>query len=129
MNTLTDVERQAKLLMAAHGLEDIPFRFTNGTKAIAVVRGYRTTVRGQRVNYEVRDLGISRRWAQALPQDELYEVMLHEIAHILSVRRYGLNIRPHGVEFRTTVRAIGGSYKVSGRCFKPSVNIDGTPRG
>jgi predicted SprT family Zn-dependent metalloprotease len=122
MNDLNEVERKARMLMTAHGVGSLGFRFSKGTKQIAALHMQRHRSATGPVNLATT-ITLSRRWALVMPEQDILEVMLHEIAHALTCNA----TRPHGPEFAAVVRRLGG--KATRRCFNPSVNIDGSPRG
>lgn len=121
MNDLTKVEQQARALMTAHGVGRLNFRFSKAYRAIAACafQTYRTPNGLCHIPTEIR---LSKRWAMVLPEQEIWEVMIHEIAHALTANAGS----PHGREFQAAVRKMGG--KATRRCFSPSVNLDGSPR-
>lgn len=121
MNNLQEVERKARMLMTAHGVGLLSFRFSKGTKQIAALHLKRYQSATGPVNLPT-EIALSRKWASVMPDSDILEVMLHEIAHALTVNAE----RPHGPEFAAVVRRLGG--KATRRCFSPSVNLDGTPR-
>lgn len=121
MNNLQTIRKQAEMLMTHHGVGRIRFDFDRGTRRIACVKYNIMTVNNKQIKL-VTALTMSKRWAMVLPDSDIWEVMIHEIAHIHTIDAK----RPHGVEFKNTVRALGG--RATGVCFSPSVNIDGTPR-
>lgn len=122
MNNLREVETHAKALMTMHGVGHVPFRFSKATRTIASVSFKRIPSDTGPVNLPTQ-LSFSRRWASVMPADDLREIMLHEIAHILNL---DAKAAPHGREFQAIVRRLGG--RATRRCFSPSVNLDGTPR-
>lgn len=121
MNNLASVERNARMLMTAHGVGSMEFRFSKGTRQIAACHFARYRSATGDVNIP-RTIALSRKWATVMPDSDLHEVMLHEIAHALTANAK----TPHGPEFKAVVRQLGG--KATNRCFEPSVHIDGTPR-
>lgn len=122
MNDIKKVERHIKALMTHHGVGNVDFRFSKATRVIAAVAFRRVkSPTGALVALPV-ELRFSKRWAMVLPEQELWEVMIHEIAHIKTLNAG----KPHGREFQRAVVAMGGMS--TRRCFSPSVNIDGTPR-
>ena len=121
MNDLNDIERKARMLMTAHGVGSLDFAFDRGTRRIAALHMAKYNSATGPVNL-AKKITFSRKWALVLPEQDVWEVMIHEIAHALTC-----NARtPHGPEFAAVVRRLGG--KATKRCFSPSVNIDGTPR-
>lgn len=118
MNSLANVEKVARGIMYDHGQTHLKFRFSKGVRQIAALH-YHRHVGNIRVPHTI---ALSRRWALVMPMDEIREVMLHEIAHSMTIDAR----LPHGPEFRKAVRSLGG--KATNRCFIPSVYIDGTPR-
>ena len=121
MNSLIEVENQCRMLMTAHGVGALGFRFSKGTRQIAALHCQRHRSATGDVNLPVM-IVLSKHWAKVLPKVEIWEVMIHEIAHALTVNAG----QPHGREFALAVIKMGG--KATKRCFSPSVNIDGTPR-
>ncbi len=120
-NDLGQVELHARALMTAHGVGSLGFRFSKGTKQIGALHMQRRRSATGVVNIATQ-ITLSRKWATVMPYSDLVEIMLHEIAHALTVNAG----QPHGPEFQAAVRRIGG--RATRRCFSPSVNIDGTPR-
>ncbi len=121
-NDLRQVERHARALMTAHGVGSLEFRFSKGTRQIGALHMRRIRSVNGDINLP-HTIALSRRWATVMPYTDLVEIMLHEIAHALTAHAS----QPHGREFQDAVRRIGG--RATRRCFSPSVNIDGTPRG
>lgn len=119
VNDLNEIERHAKALMLATGVGRLGFRFTRGTRTIAVCQGIKFV---QTNTFIPHTIGLSKRWAQVLPMEEIREILIHEIAHALTPGQ----AQVHGVEFKRKVRELGGT--ATNRCFQPSVYIDGTPR-
>lgn len=107
--------------MAAHGAGNLPFSFDRGVRRIAAT--HMTEIRSSSDLVRIaKAISMSKRWALVLPEHDILEVMLHEIAHVHSVNAK----RPRGPEFRAAILRLGGI--ASGRCYRPSVNIDGSPR-
>lgn len=118
MNSLTSVERQCRSLMTAHGVGSLDFRFTRGTTTIAQMGWVR--IGDTRL---AKYIGLSKRWGLVLPESDLWQIMIHEIAHAKVVHK---ETRPHGREFQRAVRAMGANS--TNRCYRPTVYIDGRPR-
>lgn len=118
MNNLEEVETKCKALMTAHGVGYVKFRFSKAWREIACVHGVTFVKTGVSIPTE---LTLSRKWALVLPDNDLLEVMLHEIAHIMTIDEE----KEHGPRFAATVRSLGG--KSTRRCYLPSVNLDGSP--
>lgn len=120
-NDLAHVERQARALMTASGVGSLDFAFDRGTRRIAACHMKRYQSATGPVNLATK-ITISKKWALVMPDSDLAEIMVHEIAHALTANARS----PHGAEFRAVVRKLGGI--ASSRCYSPSVDINGNPR-
>lgn len=104
---LTDASHLARRLMNEHGLGRVPFEFDRGRKRIGACHYIR--INGVLI---VSKITLSHHYTAALPESEIKEVILHEIAHA-KVGAVG-----HGPEWRAMARSLG----IEGnRCHVPSV--------
>lgn len=108
-------EQLAKALMMRHGVGHLPFEFTRTKRTIAACQyaGFK----GDRRTWMPTKIMLSEHWAVTLTEDEVREVIIHEIAHALTLTTDG----GHGYRFKAQVRAMGG--KVTDRCFVPETAI------
>lgn len=98
-------ERQAKLLMAAHGLTDKGWRFEwdNAARRFGQCR------------YSTKTISMSRQLTKQRTEASVRNTMLHEIAHALTPGA------GHGYEWRMKAIAIGCDGK---RCSDDKVEVE-----
>ncbi|MGD2055902.1 MAG: SprT-like domain-containing protein, partial [Gammaproteobacteria bacterium] len=83
--------------------------------------------------YRVRE---GRRWIRYNPwifarhlEDSLGQTIPHEVAHYVTDILYGLaNIRPHGVEWRAVMHALGAEPRATGRYDLEGIPVRGQRR-
>jgi hypothetical protein len=97
------IRRQATALMHAHGVGHLEFGFTKAVRALG-----QTGFIGETPRY----IKLSAHWCKVLDDNDIHDVMIHEIAHAHAGFSAG-----HGVVFKNKARALGGS---SSRCFTPT---------
>lgn len=76
---LQEIEKQAKSLMALHGVGNVGFGFDN-----AKVRLGATHAKRIGNVHMVEKITLSKHYAMLLPKEEIRDVILHEIAHALT---------------------------------------------
>lgn len=114
-----NLEKAAELahsLMMKHGLGHLPFEFTRTKRVIGSC--HFQGLKGDRRTYRPTKISMSAHWAKAMDEHEVREIILHEIAHGLTVTKDP----GHGYVFKAQVRALGG--KATDTCYKPEVQID-----
>ena len=104
---LKEAEKQAKALMTAHGVGHIPFAFDNGKRRLGATH-FRTI---GNTTLPIK-ISLSRHYVVLLPEDEIRDVVLHEIAHALAGKDAG-----HGPLWRVAARKVGAKAQ---RCAVPS---------
>lgn len=97
---------QARLLVKSHGI-DIPVELDGGKRRMGATH-FR--------NKEAYKISLSRHFIDLLGDDEIRNIVLHEIAHVKAGRDAG-----HGPVFRMHARALGIS---TNRCGDPSDSPD-----
>lgn len=90
---LNEVEKLANELMGLHNLSHLSFRFDGGLRRIGscVSRGG-----------VAHTITFSKHWATRLPEEEVRDIILHEIAHAIAGHKAG-----HGYEWKRVARRIG----------------------
>jgi hypothetical protein len=97
--------------MTAHGVGSIGFEFGNYKRAIATCHGKwigRTAL--------ATKISFSRHWGLAMNAEDCLNVMLHEIAHALTIGH------DHDYVFAAKCRELG--TPASGTCYQPEASID-----
>jgi SprT protein len=87
---LFQAERQAKMLMVAHGVGDWTFKFDGAKK------------RAGQTKFATKTISLSRHLTSLMPVDEVRDTVLHEIAHALAGHAAG-----HGPEWQRIAKSIG----------------------
>lgn len=106
---LKHAETQARALIAANGLDPNLFKWNRGKNMM----GQMSATRNRLTNVITIDsISLSSYWTTAMVEEEVREVMLHEVAHALTP---GHN---HNWTFKAKVREIGGTARDS--CYSPS---------
>lgn len=111
---LSDAETMARDLMTKHGVGHVSFQFDRGKSRLGVCKhegvknAYGDVVRIPTV------IGLSRHYVELLPENEIRDVILHEIAHALALAK---GDRGHGQTWKTIARSIGAT---GDRCATPS---------
>lgn len=106
----TTAERHARALIAANGLDPNLFAWNRGKSMMGQMAATRNRNTGV---ITIKSISLSSYWCEAMTEDEVREVMLHEVAHALTP---GSN---HNWTFKAKVRAIGGV--AADHCYEPSV--------
>lgn len=106
---LQEIEKQATALMTAHGVGRLKFEFDRGKNRIAAMHS--VTIGGYSMPERIT---FSRHFAELLSEEEIREVILHEIAHALAGHRAG-----HGPVWAKHARELGIKPE---RCRKVSVS-------
>lgn len=104
---LVEVEKQAKMLMTAHGVGSLEFGFDGGKRRIGATHSVKV---GD--TWLAKKITLSRHYAVLLGEDEIRDVILHEIAHALAGHKAG-----HGPLFAAACRKVGTKAQ---RCFAAS---------
>lgn len=102
-------EHQARLLIAANGLDPNLFKWNRG-KSLLGQMGYNINHLTDTIT--ITSISLSSYWTEAMSEDEVREIMLHEIAHALLPREN------HGWRFKQKVRELGGVAR--DHCYSPS---------
>lgn len=102
-------EHQARLLLAANGFDPDLFKWNRGKNLMGQMAATLHRDTGQVV---INSISLSSYWVEAMTEDEVREVMLHEIAHAFHPRD------KHGWRFKSKVRELGGT--ATDFCFAPS---------
>lgn len=105
----------ARSLMNQHGLGHVPFEFDRAKSRLGSTRYMRTDL----VN-PIR-ITLSANYVDLLPESEIRDVILHEIAHGLAGHKAG-----HGPIWKAHARRIGCTAM---RCATPSARPDGAYSG
>jgi phage FluMu protein Com len=108
MNDLFEIERQAKMLMTAHGVGSLAFAFDNSKRRLGAMHSLR--VNGVHLPKKIT---ISKHYALILPMEEIRNTVLHEIAHALAPGD------GHGYRWKAKAREIGAKPE---RCASPSAS-------
>lgn len=104
-------ERDARALMALHGLDPDLFKWNRGKNLMGQMSATWNRITGETW---LTSISLSSYWVQAMTPDEVREVMLHEIAHAFHPRD------GHGWKFKAKVRELGGI--ATSRCFAPGAD-------
>jgi len=103
----------ARSLMNMHGYGHVPFEFNRSVRSLG-----KTTFEGRpdvTGAHRIIKMGLSRKFVELLPEDEIRDVILHEIAHmIVGPRPVG---GAHGPVWKATARRIGAKPN---RCATPT---------
>lgn len=78
---ISEAASLARTLMNQHGLGHVPFRFNRAKSALGITHFLRDRVTGE---ITVKDIALSEHFVKLLPEDEIRDVILHEIAHALT---------------------------------------------
>lgn len=105
---LKEAEKQARMLMTAHGVGYLKFDFDNAKRRLGATHCIR--VRDAVIPQKIT---LSKHYVLLLPEDEVRDVMLHEIAHALTPGH------KHDAVWRATARKIGAKGT---RCAAPSAS-------
>lgn len=105
---ITDAHHMARRLMNDHGLGHIPFEFDGGKRRL----GCTHFVAGR-----VSKITLSRHYTVILPEDEIRDVILHEIAHAIAGASHG-----HDYTWKRIAASIGAKPE---RCAAPSASVGG----
>lgn len=109
---LQEIEKQAKALMTVHGVGSLEFAFDNAKNRLGCC--FHRYVPG--VGHMPFKITLSKHYAVLLPDEEIREVILHEIAHAKAGHKAG-----HGHAWKVHARALG----IAGdRCARPSARPD-----
>ncbi len=101
--TLTEIQTLARRLMSQHGLHDWTFDFDNAKCRQAACQ------------HDVRKITLSRHAASQLPDEEIEQTLLHEIAHALVGPEHG-----HDAVWLAKARSIGYT---GGRLAKVAIDV------
>lgn len=113
----SDATRLARSLMNRHGFGHIPFEFDRGKSRLGACHFTATRQGGRIVDAKVKKITLSALYVELLPENEIREVILHEIAHAMTP---GDN---HGYAWKRAARSLG----IKGdRCAKPSASPEAT---
>ena len=93
---LAEIEVEAEMLLAKHGLGDWRFGFDQASR------------RGGRCAFGRREINLSEQFAAAASHDEVTDTILHEIAHALVGPKHG-----HDAVWKAAAQQIGCSGRVT----------------
>ena len=111
----TAARNLARSLMDQHGLSGVPFEFDRGKTRLGATH-FAITKRGRQVvASNLVKITLSGPYTDLLPEDEIRDVILHEIAHALAGHDHG-----HDYYWKSIARRIGCSAM---RCAQPSERI------
>lgn len=110
---LTEIERNARALMTVHGVGSVPFAFDNGKRRLGATH-FRNVGSQYSPTWLPVKITLSRHYAMLLPEDEIHDVILHEIAHALAGK-----LANHGPQFMAMCRKVGAK---PARCATPSAS-------
>jgi hypothetical protein len=117
---ITDAAHLARTLMNEHGLGHVPFKWANGKTVLGTChwgRDVHALGWGRPGPWEVDSISLSRPYVEVLPEAEVRNVILHEIAHALA----GSPEANHGPVWRVHARRLG---VVGNSCVDPSAHPD-----
>jgi hypothetical protein len=117
---ITDAAHLARTLMNEHGLDHVPFKWANGKTVLGTChwgRDVHALGWGRPGPWEVDSISLSRPYVEVLPEAEVRNVILHEIAHALA----GTPEANHGPVWRAHARRLG---VVGNSCVDPSAHPD-----
>lgn len=112
---LNDLKMQARMLMTAHGVGSLEFGFSNTKRAIAQCHGI-TMGRYPNATSLATKITFSRHWGQVLDAEDCRNVMLHEIAHALTIGH------DHDAVFMAKCRELG--TPANRTCYRPKADIE-----
>lgn len=113
---LHEIERHARALMTAHGVGSLAFEFDRGKRRLGSTRF--VTIGNTTLPQKIT---LSKHYAVLLPEDEIRDVILHEIAHALAGHKAG-----HGPVWKAAARRVGAKAQ---RCAAPSASPEATVIG
>lgn len=105
----TKAQNLARTLMDQHGLQHVPFKFDRAVKRLGMTTFRRYPATGHE---EIVNISLSAVYVDLLPEDEIRDTILHEIAHAKAGFDAG-----HNHEWRRIARSIGCNAM---RCATPS---------
>lgn len=109
---LNETEKQARALMAAHGVAHLDFAFDNGKRRLGATH----FIGGKPIK-----ITLSKHFVQKQTPDEVRDTVLHEIAHALAGRTAG-----HGPKWKAQARAIGANpQRCSDTTARPEAAVQG----
>jgi SprT protein len=112
MDRLKEIEKQAKALMTAHGVGSLQFAYDRGKNRLGCT--FHRHVPG--VGFMPFKITLSKHFVEILPDEEIREIVLHEIAHAKAGHGAG-----HGPKWKAEARKLG----IAGdRCARPSARPD-----
>lgn len=112
---VTKAHSLARDLMNLHGYGHVPFEFNRSVTSLG-----KTTFQGRpdvTGAHRILKVGLSRKFVEILPEDEIRDVILHEIAHMIVGPKAG-----HGPVWKATARRIGAKPQ---RCASASARPEG----
>lgn len=92
--TTNEISQMARQMMDDHGFSHVPIRWSNGKRILGAVRLLRATL-------EPIDLSLSKIMMPLLPEEQVRDVILHEIAHLMTPGD------GHGPQWKAACRKIG----------------------
>lgn len=112
-------QQLARSLMDKHGLHHVPFEFDRAVKRLGACHFMYPA--GNKHAAILKKITLSAKYVELLPEDEVKDVILHEIAHALAGAAAG-----HGPRWRVQARAIGAK---GDRCATPSAAPEASVKG
>lgn len=118
MNRLK-AQQLARTLMDKHGLTHVPFEFDRGKRRLGAT--HMMYPLGNKRAGIVKKITLSAHYVDLLPEDEIRDVILHEIAHALAPSDAG-----HDYRWRAMARQVGAKPQ---RCATPSAAPEPAVKG
>lgn len=118
MNRLK-AQQLARSLMDKHGLHHVPFEFDRGKRRLGATH-FQYPVGFPEAGI-LKKITLSVHYVDLLPEDEIRDVILHEIAHALSPASEG-----HGLIWKRNAIRVGAKPQ---RCAVPSAKPKGAVTG
>lgn len=117
---LQEIEREARRLMTAHGVGSLAFEFDRGKRRIGATHFRGAGVGSIQFKLPTK-ITLSKHFAVLLSEQEIREVILHEIAHALA--GYDAN---HGPKWKAHARALGIEAKAcKATTVRPEYSVKG----
>lgn len=116
----TKAQELARSLMDKHGLNHLDFEFDRSKRRLGACH-FQKIVFGGHVVVKTLKITLSTHYVEILPENEIRETILHEIAHALAGPQNG-----HNARWKATARSLG----IKGdRCATPSAVPESSVKG